>query len=238
MSHLHERWRKRPSSSGFPHVPILEPIDDASEPSFTSRGRARSSSLGFGIFSERHLDLYLQGETFTSDPADEIVPKVDTFTSNPANEIKALAPAIRFIVPKNYITLSQVLEHQRLDWLVYQRSLTPMLEQDDADPEVDLAASWELSTSSFLNPYKREDERSGNTKPNISHAQSCGEILEESDTQEAVRNWNRLSGFLRARRAKSEASVATKARGVTIESQRKREGRGRWRRVKAFFSRK
>lgn len=238
MSQFHGQWR-RPSSSRFSHVPILEPIDDTSESSFAARSRARSSSSGFGIFSERHLDLYLESKIFTPDPSDEIVPQVDTFTPEVAKEIKALPPANRSIEQNNnYVTFPQVLEHRRLVWLVHQKSIKSKLKQHNADPEVGLAASWEPSTSSSLQPYQRQNEGSKDARRNIPHAQSCGDILEESDTQKTVKYWKIPSRFKRARRAKSEAVVRTEAINVIIESQRKKEGRSGWRKVKAFFSKK
>lgn len=253
MPQLHGQWR-RASSSGFPRVSILEPIDDTSESSFAAAacGRARSSSLGFGIFSERHLDLYFESDTSTSHPSTGIlplretiasdpngtVPEVSAFTPNPANEIKALPPANRLIVQNNnsYKTLPQNLEHRRLDWLIHQEFLKPISEQDNVNPEND-SASWEPSTSSSPQPYQRHNERLNNTKTRNFHVQSCGGILTESDAREAVQNWRRPNGLLCTRRAKPEGVVATEARNVTIESQRRKEGRGRWRIVKAFFSR-
>lgn len=239
MSQFHGQWRRRPSSSGFPHSPVLETIDDASESSFAVHGQTRSSSLGFGIFSERRLDLYIEGETLTPNPSSEIVAlHGEPFTPVPSNEIVALPPANRQIVRNNnYITLPQVLEHRRLDWLLHSESLLPMLEQDNADPEI-ADEPWGPSTSTFLQPHKRQGERSEDARPSIIHAQSCGNIPKESGAQESAESWKRLSGLLRTRRAKSEAVVLTQARNVKMESQRKKEGRGRWRRVKAFFLRK
>lgn len=222
MSHLHGQGRRR----SVPFSPSLETIDDEGEHSFSVHNRARSSSSGFEIFSERHLDLYLEGETFAP---------------NPAHEIVALPPASQEIVRNNnFATLNQVLAHRRLDWLVHGESLLPMLEQDGADcePDAEPAEQWEGSTSSFLQSREHQDDWSEYERPNILHARSCGDISEESDAQEAVNNLKRPSGLFRARRAKSDAVFATQASNVKFESQQKKEGRGRWRRVKAFFLRK
>lgn len=222
MSHIHRQGRRR----SVPFSPSLKTIDDEGEHPFSAHGRARSSSSGFEIFSERHLDLYLDGETFSPDSLNEIV---------------ALPPANQEIVRNdNFATLNQVSALRHLDWLVHGESLLPMLEQDGADcePDAELAEQWEGSTSSFLQSREHQDEWSEEERPNILHARSCGDIPEESDAQEAVNNSKGPSGLFRARRAKSDAVFATQASNVKFESQQKKEGRSRWRRVKAFFLRK